>query len=232
MRRIRAFTLIEVLVVVAIIAMLIGILMPSLKEVRRISRRTACAKNLDQIGVGMHAYLMTHKDIFPWACRMPSWEQQQAAEDGRDPLPSLPEVLKQELNTQVRTRSNGETIASNEAFLCPADRNTMCTEPGDSYIPTERYFDNEGTSYEWEDRLNGENIGFNKIRIYAKYQNKKYELAQASRDHMWMAFDFEPFHGGANMRGSHNVLYTDLHVEHDNWEKGESGAKEVGKELD
>jgi prepilin-type N-terminal cleavage/methylation domain-containing protein len=52
----RAFTLIEVLVVVAIIALLIAILIPSLAAARFQSRVTVCQSNLHQLGIGIVAY--------------------------------------------------------------------------------------------------------------------------------------------------------------------------------
>lgn len=58
------FTLIEVLVVVAIIALLISILMPSLARARREARHVACQANLSQWGVIWGMYLQTNKDSF------------------------------------------------------------------------------------------------------------------------------------------------------------------------
>jgi prepilin-type N-terminal cleavage/methylation domain-containing protein len=241
MRKSRAFTLIEVLVVVSIIALLLSIMMPSLREVRRISKRTVCQKNLDQIGVGMQAYLLnsTPKDTFPYACRLPSWERLQAEKDNRRPLPPLPEVLRNELksNKAVYDKKQ-EQSRTNEVFGCPADQNTM-SKMGDSgisdpeeAIPTDRYFDHEGTSYEWESNLNGTKLDFKLIRIYGRVGKddarvRKFEIAKIPRNNMWMLFDFEAFHGGPTMRGSHNVLYTDLHVETDKWDEN----KRVGKAL-
>jgi len=57
MQRLRtAFTLIEVLVVVAIIALLIAILIPSLAAARFQSRVTVCQSNLHQLGLGIVSY--------------------------------------------------------------------------------------------------------------------------------------------------------------------------------
>lgn len=50
------FTLVELLVVVAIIGILIGLLLPAVQSARESARRTQCAMNLKQIGLAIHAH--------------------------------------------------------------------------------------------------------------------------------------------------------------------------------
>ncbi|GMV97739.1 MAG: type II secretion system protein [Phycisphaerae bacterium] len=61
----RGFTLIEVLVVVAIIALLVAILIPSLTAAKRLARTAACLSNLKQIGASMSAYTTAHRGWLP-----------------------------------------------------------------------------------------------------------------------------------------------------------------------
>jgi prepilin-type processing-associated H-X9-DG protein/prepilin-type N-terminal cleavage/methylation domain-containing protein len=61
MRRRRAFTLVELLVVVAIIAVLIAILLPALGRVREHANRIKCAANLRSIGQAMTLYVQQYR---------------------------------------------------------------------------------------------------------------------------------------------------------------------------
>jgi prepilin-type N-terminal cleavage/methylation domain-containing protein/prepilin-type processing-associated H-X9-DG protein len=62
----QGFTLIEVLVVVAIIALLVAILLPSLANARDQARRSVCATNLHNQLVAMRSYARDYQDYLPW----------------------------------------------------------------------------------------------------------------------------------------------------------------------
>ncbi|MCS7090054.1 MAG: prepilin-type N-terminal cleavage/methylation domain-containing protein [Verrucomicrobiota bacterium] len=55
-----AFTLLELLVVVSIVAILAAFLMPALQRAKALAKRTACLNNLRQLGLGSTLYAMDH----------------------------------------------------------------------------------------------------------------------------------------------------------------------------
>ena len=99
----RGFTLIELLVVIAIIAILVGILLPSLGGARDAARDTVCKVTLKQIGTAIQLYLDDQK--------VPRY---------MDLRPRNPNVL--DYWSAVRTLDDYVSGAGSEAFKCPAAR--------------------------------------------------------------------------------------------------------------
>ncbi len=63
----RAFTLVELLVVIGIIALLIGILLPTLNRARSSAKVVACLSNVRQLGTGIAGYVAEEQGSLPEA---------------------------------------------------------------------------------------------------------------------------------------------------------------------
>ena len=136
----RAFTLIELLAVIAIIAVLISIIIPSLSGARESARRTQCLANLSQIGIGTQLYLDTEsKGVLPVVRPF------HQGEPGGGSDPSLLDVLSVYLDTPVPQRPTPEddfVLGKNSCYLCPSDT-------GDDDDTSRPLWASAGTSYEY-----------------------------------------------------------------------------------
>lgn len=103
------FTLVELLVVVAVIALLVGVLLPALAGARETARSAQCLSNLKQIGVGHADWAASNDDQIVWP-NIPEW--------GIGAIDERTTFWWQLLGDHMEGK--GERGERFEAFRCPA----------------------------------------------------------------------------------------------------------------
>jgi prepilin-type N-terminal cleavage/methylation domain-containing protein len=117
----RAFTLLELLVVISIIAILAGLTLPALTRAKRAAQRVECVNNLRQVALGLLMYVDDHGQLLP----------------GRGPGPTGVRgwyTYKSLMKGYVGL--SGLSSPHDRLFACPADTFFLGTNPGPFFLST------------------------------------------------------------------------------------------------
>jgi prepilin-type processing-associated H-X9-DG protein len=115
--------LVELLVVVAIIAILAALLLPALSRTKEKTQITQCVQNLKQIGVAIKMYVDDHESRYPLCANLPqsfvgtpAFEIYDLALGGKDPDPTFWCIAP------ATNRPLYPYLKSSAVFRCPADQ--------------------------------------------------------------------------------------------------------------
>lgn len=198
----RAFSLIELLVTISIIAVLIGILLPTLPLARDAARRVACGATLRGVGQGVELYIQDNRDLYPTARYMPRpWLRIDAADFG------LPSEAFEEFDATLAGRMENYLDGGAEIWKCPGDKEVH----GIEWTDDDGIEQIGGTSYTYISGLGGQRLdeswfvqrlGMNPTQVPVVYDfdGNTYE----TEDGRLVQVDF--FHS------SRNLLFADGHV--------------------
>lgn len=103
--------MIELLLVLAVVAVLIGLLLPALAGARQSARQVACLANLRTFGQALHGYLGDSRGLIPWAK-----DYADVRVDDFAPFDELARYLDAPFPRYDRGTVSGQP------YLCPADR--------------------------------------------------------------------------------------------------------------
>lgn len=110
----RAFTVIELLVILAILALILAVLVPAIAKAKAKADRISCVGHLKNIGLANRIFATDNNDLFPW-------EKKRAPTTNQHSFPDLSNLTASEqVNRIFRTLSN--ELFTPKIIACPADK--------------------------------------------------------------------------------------------------------------
>jgi len=192
----RGFSLVDILVSIAVMAVLIGILLPSLSRVRESARRVICQSNMKQIGLGITMYAEDHDSLIPATVygNTENYEQ---------------------LPTEMMQLHLGHDVADNWDGLGWLTQDGHITAEGVFYCPSHKGFHAQSEYDEEWRNLGGEIIGNYNYRPVADFERDLARLDHRTvlvTDGLRTAMDYNHVSGNNALNGDISVSwYNDEH---------------------
>lgn len=134
-----AFTLVELLVVIATVGVLVGLLLPAVQAAREAARRIQCANHLKQASLAFHLH---HEqfNFFPsggWHRVTPPSFREGVPEVGSEQQAGWAFQILPFIEAGNTWNSNPQTAISqvNSIYFCPSRRGPQVTITPDTYVP-------------------------------------------------------------------------------------------------
>ena len=176
------FTLVELLVVIAVISILLGILVPAVGKVKQYAMSTVCKTNLKAQAIAFRMYLDENGDVMPPASAMPS-------------------IISTTLDFKYGiAHFIVPFLSSEESLKCPSDKGADRTDD------TRSYFESEKTSYEYNTRLGGKKIG-----VEGPTERHSEREIHVMRDFSYF-HGKAPGPSGKTKPGAYNYLFVDTFI--------------------